>query len=464
MNAVKWIVGFVAIAIAVAGGAIVVQRIDRERQYRHLLAEGEQALQAGNTYAAIEDFSGAIALRPDAMAAYYRRGEAYHADHHDDWAIRDLREASRLAPDATQPIVALGEVYDARDEPIEAARWYGEAVDRLKDESPALLYALALARYRAGSPAAAIDPLRRAIERNDSVAQTHYLLGLVYRDTNKLDAAIEALEQALKIAPSLTPAREELADIYRSQGRFADEMAQLQALETLDESSDRHVAIAVAAARRGQFDAALAALSDAEAGSPGDSRLQLVRGRIYLARAERTLEVQWARRALEPLEKALAGSAHRSEGLALFGRALFLAGDYTGAERILREAVTTSPVDREAFAYLADASERQGQILDARDALVSLDALEGDTALAAVRAARARRIGMLSMRGGDAKAAAQYFDQAIDAGDTDVATLGLLADAYWRAGNADAARTTLASALARDPQNASLLRISRTIR
>ncbi|MFI5177205.1 MAG: tetratricopeptide repeat protein [Vicinamibacterales bacterium] len=459
----KWIVGFVALAVAVAGGAIVVQRIDRERQYRRLLAEGEQALLAGNPYAAIEDFSGAIALRPDAMAAYYRRGEAYHADHHDDWAIRDLREASRLAPDAAQPLVALGEVYDAKDEPIEAARWYGDAVDRLKDETPAVLYALALARYRAGSPAAAIDPLKRAIERNDSVAQTYYLLGLVYRDTNKPDAAIEALEQATRIAPTLPQAREELADIYRAQGRFADEMVQLQDLAALDENPDRHVAIALAAARRGQFDAALTALADADAG-PGDARLELVRGRIYLARAERTLDLQWARRALEPLEKALAATAHRSEGLALFGRALFLAGDYAGAERILREAVSSSPVDREAFAFLADASERLGQVLDARDALVNLDALEGDTTPATARGARARRIGVLSVRGGDANAAARYLDQAVDAGDSDVSTLGLLADAYWRAGNAEAAKTTLAAALAREPQNATLLRLSRTIK
>ncbi|HUL73000.1 MAG TPA: tetratricopeptide repeat protein [Vicinamibacterales bacterium] len=460
----RWIVGFVAIATAVAGGAIVVQRVDRERQYRRLLAEGEQALLAGNPYAAIEDFSGAIALRPDAMAAYYRRGEAYRADHHDDWAIRDLREASRLAPDAAQPLVALGEVYDAKDDPIEAARWYGEAADRLKDETPALLYALALARYRAGAPAAAIDPLKRAIERNDSVAQTYYLLGLVYRDTNKIDAAIEALEQATKIAPTLTPAREELADIYRAQGRFADESAQLQALAALDENADRHVAIALAAARRGQFDAALTALSEAEADSPNDARLQLVRGRIYVARAERTLDSEWARRALEPLERALSSHSHRSEGLALFGRALFLAGDYTGAERILREAVSTSPVDREAFGFLADASERLGQVLSARDALVSLDALEGDTVAPPTRASRARRIGVLSLRGGDAKSAARYLDEAIDAGDSDVATQGLLADAYWRAGDADSAKTTLAAALARDPQNVGLVRLSRTIK
>ena len=464
MNTVKWMLAVVAILGSVAGGVVVVQRLDRDREYRLLLARGEQALQTGNNYEAIEDFSGALALRPDSMVAYYRRGEAYHADHHDDWAIRDLREASRLAPDAVQPLVALGQVYDDRNEPIEAARWYGEAADRLHDEDPALLYALALARYRAGSPAAAIDPLRRAIERNDSVAQTHYLLGLVYRDMNRIDEAIDALQRAIKVSPSLTPAREELADVFRSQGDLVEEMSQLQDLAALDRNDERHIAIAMAHTRRGQFDLALATLAEVSPAAVDTSHLQLTRGRIYLARAERTLDRQWARKAQDVFEQALSGGARRSEGLALYGRALFLMGDPRAAERTLREAVGTPPIDPEAFEYLADACERLSHLVDARDALVSLDALEGDTAAPGVRGARARRIGTLSLQANDPKRAADYLDQAIDAGDTDASTLGLLADAYWRSGSRDLARATLAKALEQDPRSVDLARLGRTIK
>jgi len=327
-----------------------------------------------------------------------------------------------------------------------------------------LLYALALARYRAGSPAAAIEPLRRAIERNDSVAQTHYLLGLVYRDTNKIDDAIDALQHAIKVSPSLTPAREELADLYRSRGQQAEEMAELRDLAALDRNDDRHIAIAMAATRRGQFDLALAALSEVSPTALDGPHVQLARGRIYLARAERTLDRQWARKAQDVLERALAGGDRRSEGLALYGRALFLMGDPRAAERTLRKAVTTAPIDPEAFDYLADACERLSHTVDARDALVSLDALEGDTADAGVRGARARRIGALSFQVNDAKRAADYLDQAVDAGDTDAATLGLLADAYWRSGSHDLAKTTLAKALQQDPRNAELLRLGRTIK
>ena len=69
---------------------------------------------------------------------------------------------------------------------------------------------------------------RTAIERRDSFAEAHYLLGLVYRDVRNFDAATASLEQALRIDPGLTAAREELADLHRTQGRTVDEMQQLQ--------------------------------------------------------------------------------------------------------------------------------------------------------------------------------------------------------------------------------------------
>jgi tetratricopeptide (TPR) repeat protein len=111
------------------------------------------------------------------MVAYLRRGEAYRAQERYDEAIRDWREAIRLAPEAPQPLVALGELADARGDYGLAADWFSQAIERLKDEDAAILYRLALARYRAGSTGAAIDPLERAVARHAASAPAHYLLG-----------------------------------------------------------------------------------------------------------------------------------------------------------------------------------------------------------------------------------------------------------------------------------------------
>jgi tetratricopeptide (TPR) repeat protein len=454
-----------AFGALVAGTASLVEGLDSQRQYRRLLETGEQALADGDSFAAIEAFSGALALRPESMAAYYRRGEAYRAQNRGDEALANLREANRLAPDAPEPLVALGDLYAARGEAAQAAAWYSQAADRLRDQDPALLYRLALARYQAGATLAAAEPLKRLVARHDTFGEAHYLLGLVYRDSGQdLDTAIASLEQAVRVSPGLTPAREELADLYRARGRHVDEMRQLHALADEDTHVARRLAIALAQSRVGQYDGALRTLHELQAAAPSDSRIQVAIARVLLARAERTPDRASVSRALAALERALGGTARRSEGLALYGRALYLSGDFAGAERILREAVATSPVELDAFQFLADAAARLSHDLVARDALVDLDLLEGATAADNRRSDRARRIGLLSMRAGDPAAAARHLGRAVDAGVSDAATLGQLAHARWLIADEPGAKDALARALAIAPRDPELLRLARTIR
>jgi predicted Zn-dependent protease len=243
-------------------------------------------------------------------------------------------------------------------------------------------------------------------------------------------------------------------------------MRQLQALAARDASVSRRVAIGVAEARQGQLDSSIGTLSSVLADAPNDSRVLVAIARVYLLRAERSRDRNDASlaRASAVLERALGGTAPRSEGLALFGRALHLAGNDVDAERILRDAIATSPVHPEAFLFLADTAERLGHDLAARNALMNLDMLQGDTVSAAVRNERARRIGELSLRAGDARAAADYLSRAVDAGHDGPATLGLLAHARWLTGDAASARELLDRALAASPRDSQLQRLARIIR
>lgn len=450
-------------ATVVALLALVLSVVDRDRRYQGLLSDGDQALAAGNAFSAVEAYSGAIALRPDSMAAHLRRGQAYREQKRDDEAIRDWHEAVKLAPKSTQPLELLGDIRSANGEDAQAATYFERAV-ALDQSDPTKLYKLALARYRAGLPATAVDPLRSAVALNDNFAEAHYLLGLVLRDVQRTTEALASLERAIRISPNLLAAHEELADLYRSLGRPVDELAQLQALSSLDASLPREVAIALAESRRGEFDGAISTLSAAAERDPADSQVQLALGRVHLERAERTMDRRSVALALSALERALAGTARRSEGLTLLGRALYLSGDDPGAERLLREAVSTSPLIAEAFGYLADACERQRNYDEAREALEKLDALQGDTAPRPVRTARARRIGVLSLKADDPVTAIEFLQRAVDTGERDASLLGSLAEAQFKSGNIDAARATLAQALAQEPKNAELLRLKRLLR
>lgn len=452
-------VGVVAIGVV---AVLAVQRLNDAERFRQLVETGERALAAGNTYAAIEAFSGAIALRGDSMASHLRRGEAYRAQRRLEEAGRDFREAARLQPGATDPLVALATLYEGQGNTAAAAEWLGRAaaIDR---QSPTLLYRLALTRYQSGQAAAAIEPLRQAVALNPGFDEALYLLGVALRDTQDTAGAIEALERAVRTNPSLAPAREELADLYRAQQRSSDEMTQLTALAAQDPGSGRDVAIALAQARRGEFDAAEATLTAAAERAPDDSSLALTRGRIRVLRAEASPagpgRVAWAAEAVTALERALGGTVRRSEGLALYGRALFLRGDVAEAARILREAVATTPFSRLAFLYLADAAEALNDPVDARRWLLRYDVLEGDLATPEIRAARTRRLGGLAVAAGDYRDARARLEPLLAAAPQDVELLGWLAEARWHTGDVEQARSALALGLSLAPRDATLRRL-----
>jgi tetratricopeptide (TPR) repeat protein len=461
--------GIAAAGVALLGvvAVLAVQRLNDAERYRQFVATGEQALAAGNTYAAIEAFSGAIALRADSMTSHLRRGQAYLAQRRPDDAIRDFRDAARLQPGATEPLMALASLHDGRGDTAEAAEWFSRAaaIDR---QSPTLLYQLALTRYRSGQAAAAIEPLRQAIALNASFDEALYLLGLVLRDTQDPKGAMDALERAVRINPDLAPAREELADLYRVHQRASDEMSQLTALASLDPRTGREAAIALAQARRGEFDLAEATLTAANERVPGDSLIALARGRVRIIRAEAATDpaarVRWATEAEAALERALGGTARRAEGMALYGRALFLQGEVADAARILRGAVATTPFSRAALLYLADAAEALNNPVEAREWLARFDALEGDTATPAVRRARARRLGGLAVDVGDYREALTRLTPLVADAPGDTTLLGWVAEARWHSGDEDGARAALTQALALSPGDPHLRRLRQMMR
>lgn len=455
-------------ALLAVAGVVAVQRLNEDRRYRGLLASGDRAMAAGQGYLAAEAYSGALAIRPDSMAAYYRRGEAYAADGQERQARRDLGEAHRLAPDAPEPLEALGRLHERRGDFAGAADWYSEASERLHDTDARLLYTLALARYRTGALPRAGHAARRTIAQDASFAPAHYLLGLVARDMARDERgereAVAALERAVALQPSMLAAREALAGLYRKHGRLEEEADQLEALVALDPRVDRHLARVQASVRVGDHDAALGALAAAEAALPADSRIALTRGRVYLSLAEHTGSVAAIAAALSALERALGGTARRSEGLALYGRALHLDGDLNGAERLLQEAVQTSPVAPDAYRYLAETAAALGHPLIVRDSLLALEVLEGNTAPAAVRSRRGWRIGTLSLEAGDAATALDYLTRAVRTFPDDPRVFADLARALWLNGRQDEARHTLAQALTLSPGDDALRQIDRTFR
>jgi tetratricopeptide (TPR) repeat protein len=435
----------------------------RDRNYRYYLEQGDAALAAGNTYSALEAFSGAVALKPGSMLGYLRRGEAYRRRNELEAALRDLLRASELDPTAPRPLEMLGDVNAALLRYDRAASRY-DAYLALDDQSPRVLYKLALVRYRARQPAAAIEALQKALKLKDRFGEAEYLLGLCLRDLRRNSEALTALRRAIDDAPALLPAREELAELYGRLGRTDDRLTQLEALVALDPAPSRSIALGLAYARSGLLDRAVPTLRQAAERYPDEPYVYVALGRVWLEAAQSRNDRVALAKALEALEGA-AGTDDSSEAMTLFGRALLLAGDHELAERVLKDATGKSPVDPLAHFYLADAAERCNHPDVARQALLDYRTLEGDDRDARRRSAMAERIGDLSWQLKDVPAAVTWYQRAMDVTPPPPpAFLVRLAQAQFLSGNLDAARASVTKALEREPSNSAAMALRRRLR
>ena len=386
----------VGVAALVAGVVLAAYSVRQEREFERLIAAGDAALADDRTFEAIEAFSGALALKRDSMLAHLKRGDTYRRRGELTAALRDLRQAAALDPSAPLPAELLGDVNVGMERYERAAEHY-RAFIALDDRAPRVYYKLALTYYRNGQASMAVEPLRQAVAIDARFTEAHYLLGLCLRERDQGDEALASLNRAVQVNPAFAAAREELADLYFAAGRNPQAIEQLEALAALEPSRpERLVSVGLAYARLGRTDAAILTLGRAAERYPDAPAVYTALGRVWLETAEKRNDRVALSKAVEALQPSTARSGASSEALMLYGRALYLSGQYDAAERALQQAVARQPVEPLAFRYLADSSERVGHAAQAHDALtryvalVDEDDLDPATPARLVRLARRR--------------------------------------------------------------------------
>jgi tetratricopeptide (TPR) repeat protein len=357
--------------------AAVYQAAARDRQYRALIARGDAALADDQTFAAIEAYSGAIALRPDSMLSHLRLGETYQRRGNLDEAARELRRATNLDPTVVRPFEELGDVLYQQQRFDRAVAAYGRA-QRLDDRSARVAYKLALAEYRDGDVDEALRLVTTSLSLDANSADAQYLLGLCLRERHRTNDALQAFSRAVALAPAMVAAREELADLCRSLGRTADEIDQLRTLAALDRDNiERQIALGLAHQRAGHGDLAVVTLGEALERAPGDPAVYGALGEVWLERArdDRAL----LKKAREALERAATRPDASSRTLTAYARALQQDGELDAAAHALQQATSRFPVETSAFLEYANVLDRQNHRDLARRALIQYAALAGDS-------------------------------------------------------------------------------------
>ena len=422
----RYVIGSVVLAVAAAAGAIVYTMYATDREYVRLIAAGDQAVNSDLSFQALEAYSGAIAVRPEAMLAHLKRGMVYRSRAELFEALKDLRRAAELDPTATRPAELLGDTLMSLERYQQAAARYQEYLD-IDDRSARVWYKLGLAHYRSGHPTRAVAALERARSLEEGLAEVHLLLGLCLRDAGQLPAARVAFEAATRHAPGLVAPREALAGVYQALGEHARAIDQLEALAALDPNHhQRLVALGLAHARSRRFEAAVLALSRAVERFPDQGQVYAALGSVWLETANVRNDGVALNKAIEALSTAAAHPDVTSEALTDLARAQLLAGNPLEAERVLRQAVERLPVHPEAYLHLADLERRSHRLQQARDALVRYATLLGDAEPLAIVATQ---IASHSVALGDATMALRWIERAEDDGGVTPALAALRARA-----------------------------------
>jgi len=264
--------------------------------------------------------------------------------------------AIELNPDDTRTHERLGDVTYALGRHKEAIAHYSNYLE-FDDQSPQVLYKLALASERDGRVAYSLPLLRRAISLNSDFREAHYLLGLCLTEQGRTGEARDAMLTALELSPGFLKAREALVTIYSDLG-FPDEaLSQLDALLLLDQANpERHLAKGLAYLHLGDFDNALDTLNRGIDAHPNNQRLIVALGETWLSLAESGVNHRGLVQALQFL-RSIPRSDASSAALTALGRALSLSGDTEGATRAFRIATQRFPLDPTAFLYLAEQAE-----------------------------------------------------------------------------------------------------------
>jgi Flp pilus assembly protein TadD len=309
-----------------------------------LLDEAQKDIDTNQFEAAVTPLQKFIAEEPGIAWAHFQLAYAYTALKRPDEARAEYERATTLDPKMSEAFLNLGILLTEKD------------------------------------PAAAVAPLRRAVELLAAQSRPRFLLGLAQERSGDIPAATETYEAALRLDPRDVETVIHLGNLYVGLKRYADAESKFRAAlelepksspallglaQTLDAQKKPEAADAyrdylaanpdnpVARSRlihwlldQKQYDAALAELDRAEAGKP--PTLDSFRSRADILIAQKKWDDS-----IVTLRKAITLAPNDAQLHGGLGRVYMQKRDFPSAEKEIKAALQ---LDRNNLAYWKDLS------------------------------------------------------------------------------------------------------------
>ena len=309
-----------------------------------LLDEAQHDIDNNQFEAALSPLQKFLAEKPDIAWAHFQLAYAYTALKRTDEARAEYERATTLDPKMSEAFLNLGILLTEKD------------------------------------PAAAVAPLRRAVDLLPAQSRPRFLLGFAQERSGDIPAAAESYESALRLDPRDVETVIHLGNLYAGLKRYSDAEARFraalelepkspQALLGLAQSLDAQKKPEAAAAYRDylavqpdtpgaqsrvihllleqkQYDAALAELDRVDTGKP--ATLDSLRSRADIQIAQKKWDDS-----IVTLRKAIALAPNDAQLHGGLGRVYMQKRDFPSAEKEIKAALQ---IDRNNLSYWKDLS------------------------------------------------------------------------------------------------------------
>jgi superkiller protein 3 len=310
----------------------------------NLLAAAQGAMEKKDFAAAAQNYQEYLAKRSDDANIHFQLGYAYTALQKLADAKAEYEKAIALDPKMAPAYLNLGLTLLDSD-PAAAVEPLQKAVELTPNQAEPK-YFLGTALERSGNPALAIEQYRAAEKQDEKHFESRLALGRTLLKSNHPGTAESEFRQALALRPDSAPAQLGVAQSLLAQKKSNEAAAELAVyLKLQPRDNEARVERASLLADLGKNDDALAELDRAGAATADDpSRLKL-RGRIHF-QAKRYDD------AVTALEKAATLAPQDAEIPAQLGHVYLEKKDYPNAVRVLIVAWKMTPSDNDALGDL----------------------------------------------------------------------------------------------------------------
>jgi tetratricopeptide (TPR) repeat protein len=440
-------------------------------------------LRKGDRARAIHELQTAIQQKPDSVSSHFALGSVFEEEKKLGSAEEQFRSALRIDPHFAPGAIKLSEVLITEGKPQAAVACLEDAVKQAPPEQNEPVQAALGAAYLANVEIEkALATLKDLVAAQPNSADAHFNLGLVYARQGQFrdeEAAVAEFREALRLEPSMDPARIALGRVLISLQRYSD--AALVVLEyTRHQPRDSQGFYALGQAYQGlkKSDAAVKALERAALLDPGDAAIRFDLGMLLANRGRTDAAIQQfeAAERLNPsdpaahselallLEKtgdkerarveraklaAVKSASDKESAIATFNEKAseyLSAGNAKAAAESYGRALQLSPRDAKLRYNLSLAFDRMGDFASERKELAKAVELNPNLAVAQ------NQLGLLALRSGQQVEAEQRFKKTLAIDPKFAEALSNLGVLYSQQGKNAEAAAQFQQAIKNDPK------------